>query len=164
MIMNIMDLENQYTSGLYAKRDLVIVRGKGAVLYDERGNSYIDCVGGQGVANLGHSHPGLVSAITAQTERLVICPEMFYNDRRAELSERLVELAPPGIGRVFLCNSGTEAVEAAIKFARFSTGRSGIVAAMRGFHGRTFGSLSATWKKDYRQPFEPLVALACILH
>lgn len=148
--------EKQYTSGVYAKRDLVLVRGEGALLYDEKGREYIDCVGGQGTANIGHAHPGIVKAICEQATKLVVCPEMFYNDQRADLSARLVELVP-GMNRVYLCNSGTEAVEAALKFARLSTGRSQIVASMRGFHGRTFGALSATWNKKYREPFEPLV-------
>ncbi len=155
-MMGIIDIENQHTSGVYAKRNIVIVRGKGALLYDDQGREYIDCVGGQGVANLGHAHPAIAEAIAAQARTLISCPEMFYNDRRAALTARLTALAPD-LPRVFLCNSGTEAVEAAIKFARVSTGRSGIVAAMRSFHGRTFGALSATWNKKYRQPFEPLV-------
>jgi acetylornithine/LysW-gamma-L-lysine aminotransferase len=85
------------------------------------------------------------------------CPNGFYNDVRAELSTELVRIAPPGLERAYLCNSGTEAVEAALKFARVLTGRTKIVAAMRGFHGRTLGALSATWRKEYRQPFEPLL-------
>ncbi len=154
--MNFQTLENQYTSGLYAKRPLTIVRGQGAYVWDDQGQKYIDCVAGHGVANIGHSHPKVVAAITEQAQRLITCPEMFYNDTRARLLARLGTLVP-GMERVFLCNSGTEAVEAAIKFARFSTGRAGIVAAMRGFHGRTLGSLSATWNKKYRAPFQPLV-------
>ncbi len=149
-------LEARYTSGLYAKRPLTIVRGQGAQVWDDQGRAYIDCVAGHGVANIGHSHPKVVEALHAQAERIITCPEMFYNDTRARLLERLGTLVP-GMERVFLCNSGTEAVEAAIKFARFSTGRPGIVAAMRGFHGRTLGSLSATWNKKYRAPFQPLV-------
>ncbi len=154
--MNFQALENRYTSGLYAKRPLTIVRGEGAQVWDDQGRVYIDCVAGHGVANIGHSHPRVVEALRAQAERIITCPEMFYNDTRARLLERLGTLVP-GMERVFLCNSGTEAVEAAIKFARFSTGRPGIVAAMRGFHGRTLGSLSATWNKKYRAPFHPLV-------
>jgi acetylornithine/LysW-gamma-L-lysine aminotransferase len=153
---SIFDLENRHTSGVYSKRDIVIVRGQGALLYDDRGREYIDCVGGQGAANLGHAHPALAAALAQQAQTLISCPEMFYNDRRAELQARLASLAP-GLGRVFLCNSGTEAIEAAIKFARACTGRSGIVAAMRAFHGRTYGALSATWNKHYRQGVEPLV-------
>lgn len=153
--LQIQEVEDQHTSGLYTKRPLVIVRGAGARLWDADGNEYIDCAGGQGAANIGHAHPLVAQAIAAQAKTLISCPEMFYNDRRAEYSRRLCQIS--GFPRVFLCNSGTEAVEAALKFARISTGRSGVVAAMRGFHGRTMGALSATWEKKYREPFEPLV-------
>ena len=149
--------EAAYTSGVYGKREQVIVRGEGAYLWDEEGRQYIDCTAGIGVANIGHSHPALAEAISRQAAQLVTCPELFYNDRRAEYLERLGAVLPEGFERVFLCNSGTEAVEAALKFARFSTGRTEFVAMMRGFHGRTMGSLSATYKKGYRTPFEPLV-------
>lgn len=150
-------IESQHTSGVYAKRDITIVRGEGATLWDDQGRAYIDCVGGQGAANLGHAHPAVVAAISEQAETLISCPEMFYNDTRAALLEKLTSLAPEGMQRAFLANSGTEAVEAAFKFARYTTKRSNIVATMRGFHGRTFGSLSATWDKKYRLPFQPLV-------
>lgn len=155
--MSIKTIETQHTSGVYAKRDLTIVRGAGATLWDDQGREFIDCVGGQGAANLGHTHPAIVAALTEQANKLITCPEMFYNDRRAELLSRLTSLAPKGMQRAFLTNSGTEAVEAAFKFARFSTQRRKIIAAMRGFHGRTMGALSATWNKKYRQPFAPLV-------
>ncbi len=148
--------EAQYTSGLYPKRPLAIVRGEGARLYDAEGRVYIDCVGGQGAANLGHCHPAIVTAIREQSERLISCPEIFPNDvRAAYLSELAAALPFPA--RIFLCNSGAEAVEAAIKFARLLTGRPGIIATMRGFHGRTMGALSATWESKYREPFLPLV-------
>jgi acetylornithine/LysW-gamma-L-lysine aminotransferase len=153
--MDFRNLESQYTSGVYAKREITIVRGQGALLYDDTGREYIDCVGGQGAANLGHAQPAIAEAIAAQARTLISCPEMFYNDRRALLMERLTGLV--NMPRVFLCNSGTEAIEAAIKFARASTGREEIIAAMRSFHGRTMGALSATWNKKYREPFEPLV-------
>lgn len=155
--MTIKLLENQHSSGVYAKRDLVIVRGEGATLWDDQGNEYIDCVGGQGVANLGHSHPAVVAAITRQAQTLITCPEMFYNDTRARLLAKLTGLAPEGMQRAFLTNSGTESVEAAFKFARFSTRRTKIIASMRAFHGRSMGALSATWNKKYRAPFTPLV-------
>lgn len=149
--------EAVHTSGVYPKRPLTIVRGEGARLWDDSGREYIDCVAGQGSANLGHAHPAIVAAITEQAGRLITCPEIFYNDRRAELLERLAAVAPDGLGRAFLCNSGAEAVESALKFARLATGRPGIVATNRGFHGRTMGALSATWNPDYRRPFEPLL-------
>ena len=151
------EIETRHTSGVYAKRNLTIVRGKGALVWDDRGREYVDCAAGHGVASLGHSHPKVVQAIREQAEKIITCPEMFYNPVRAALLEKLTALAPAGMERVFLSNSGTEAVEAAFKFARYSTGRTEIIAAMRGFHGRTMGALSATWNKKYRQPFQPLV-------
>ncbi|MFN2122071.1 MAG: aspartate aminotransferase family protein, partial [Candidatus Promineifilaceae bacterium] len=154
---NFMKLENQFSSGVYGKRDAVMVRGSGAALWDINGKEYIDCVGGIGVANIGHSHPRLVDALTRQASTLITCQEMFYNDCRAQLLERLAEITPGQLNRFFLCNSGAEAIEAAIKFARLSSGRAGIVATMRGFHGRTLGALSATHKAIYREPFMPLV-------
>jgi LysW-gamma-L-lysine/LysW-L-ornithine aminotransferase len=153
----IIDLEAAHTSGVYAKRPLAIVRGQGARVWDAEGRAYVDCVGGQGAANLGHAHPRIVDAIAQQAGCLISCPEIFYNDQRARLLAGLAAVAPAGMERAFLCNSGAEAIEASIKFARLSTGRSGIVAAMRGFHGRTIGALSATWNREYRTPFEPLV-------
>jgi acetylornithine/LysW-gamma-L-lysine aminotransferase len=155
-MMNIQELESQHTSGLYAKRDVALVRGEGATLWDSTGKQYIDCDSGHGVANLGHCRPEIVKAISDQATRLITCFESYYNDQRALLLEKLTALAP-GLDRAYLCNSGTESVEAAIKLSRFTTGRPKIIAAMRGFHGRTMGSLSATWNKNYRQPFEPLV-------
>jgi len=152
---SVQEIESNFTSGVYSKRPVVIVRGKGARLYDADGREYIDCVGGQGAANIGHANPVIAQAIYNQAQTLISCPEMFYNDKRALLEEKLCNLT--GMSRVFLSNSGTEAVEAGIKFARLLTGRTEIIAAMRGFHGRTFGALSATWEKKYRAPFEPLV-------
>lgn len=156
-MLNTQTIESLYTSGVYAKRDLVIVRGEGATLYDEDGRAYIDCVGGQGAANLGHAHPAIIAALAEQSQNLISCPEMFYNPQRAALQKKLISLAPSGMSRVFLTNSGTESVEAAFKFARFSTKRRKIIATMRGFHGRSMGALSATWNKKFREPFLPLV-------
>jgi acetylornithine/LysW-gamma-L-lysine aminotransferase len=156
--MNIQELESQYTSGLYTKRPIAIVRGEGARLWDSEGREYIDCVGGQGAGNLGHGNRAVAEAVADQARTLIACPEMFYNDQRAQLMNKLVSIAPPGLRRVYLCNSGAEAVEAAIKFAWLATGRREVVAARRGFHGRTLGALSATWDKKYREPFEPLLS------
>lgn len=155
--MDHLTIEDRYSLGVVPKREVVIVRGQGTRVWDADGHEYIDCVGGHGTANVGHCHPAIVEAVTRQMGRLAICPEIFHNDVRAELLEKLAQITPPGLDRIFLCNSGAEAVEAALKFARASTGRVGIVAAMRGFHGRTFGALSATWNARYREPFEPLV-------
>src|SRR5712691_5166585 len=151
------DLENTYTSGVYSKRPVVIVRGNGALVWDAEGREYIDCTAGYGVASIGHGRPELAAALAVQAQRLVTCPEIVYNDVRARLLERLARLTPDGLTRIFLCNSGTEAVEGALKFARIATGRTGIVAALRSFHGRTMGALSATWEPHYREPFAPLI-------
>ena len=152
----IIDIENKHTSGTYAKQPLVIVRGQGALLFDADGVEYLDCSSGHGVANLGHAHPKVADAIYKQASTLITLFETFPNDKRAELMQKITSLVD-GLDRVFLCNSGTEAVEAALKFSRISTGRKNVVAAMRAFHGRTFGSLSATFNKKYREGFEPLV-------
>ncbi len=149
-------IEDKYSSGLYVKQALSFERGSGAVLYTESGEAYLDCSAGQGVANLGHAHPVVANAIAQQAQRLITLPESFHTRQRALLFEKLVQRVP-SMQRIFLCNSGTEAVEAALKFARLSTGRTQVVAALRGFHGRTFGALSATANKNYRQSFEPLV-------
>ena len=156
-MISTIDLENTYTTGVYSKRPIAIVRGSGALVWDEEGREYIDCAAGHGVANIGHGRPEIAAALAAQAQRLITCPEIVYNDVRAHLLERLASLTPQGLDHIFLCNSGTEAVEGAFKFARLATGRTGIVATLRGFHGRTMGSLSATWEPHYREPFAPLV-------
>ena len=142
---------------VYPKRDITLVRGRGAEVWDDRGRRYIDCVAGIGVASVGHANPAVAGAVAEQARTLVTCPGIFYNDARARLLEKLAEVAPEGLSRAFLCNSGTEAVEAAFKFARVVTGRVGVVSTMRGFHGRTLGALSATYRKEYRELFKPLV-------
>jgi acetylornithine/LysW-gamma-L-lysine aminotransferase len=152
----IIDIETKHTAGVYAKQPLVIVRGQGASLFDADGVEYLDCASGHGVANLGHAHPKIAEALYKQASTLITLFESFPNDKRAELMQKLCSLVE-GLDRVFLCNSGTESVEAAFKFTRISTGRKNIVAAMRAFHGRTYGSLSATFNKKYREGFEPLV-------
>jgi acetylornithine/LysW-gamma-L-lysine aminotransferase len=143
--------EERHTSGLYQKRPLAIVRGEGATVWDSAGNEYIDCVGGQGSANLGHGNAAVADAIALQARTLASCTELFYNDRRAELYDVLERILPRELDRVFLCNSGTEAIEGALKFARMATKRSGVVATMRGFHGKTMGALAATWGPEYRE-------------
>ena len=153
----ISEIESKYTSGVYSKRPLALVRGRGAHVWDDAGKEYIDCVGGQGSANVGHANPAVAEAIAEQARTMIVCTEIFYNDKRAAVEEKLVAISPNHADRVFLCNSGAEAIEGAIKFSRYVTGRTGIVAMMRSFHGRTFGALSATWNPKYREPFMPLV-------
>lgn len=151
--MSFQALESQFTSGVYGKREVCFVRGEGTQIWDESGKQYLDFGVGISVANLGHSHPRLVNAIAQQAGTLMTAPELGYNDQRAKLLAKLAELTPDSINRFFLCNSGTEAVEGCIKFAAVSTGKNKFVATMRGFHGRTIGSLAATHNPKYRKPF-----------
>jgi acetylornithine/LysW-gamma-L-lysine aminotransferase len=146
--------EDAHTSGTYPKRPLTLVRGEGALVYDDQGNEYLDATSGQGVALVGHSHPRVAEAVAQQAQTLITCPEIFYSERRAELYNLLTDLLPDGVSRFFLCNSGAEAIEGTLKVAKLLTGRDGIVAAMRGFHGRTLGALSLTWNPKYRKPFD----------
>jgi len=154
---NFIDLEKSYEFDVYPKRDLVLVRGKGARVWDADGKEYIDCIGGHGVANIGHCNDRVIAALERQSRQLISCSMTFYNDTRARFLEKLLSIAPKNLKRAFLCNSGTEAVEAAIKFTRFTSKKKEFITAMRGFHGRTMGSLSATFNPEYRKDFEPIV-------
>jgi acetylornithine/LysW-gamma-L-lysine aminotransferase len=155
--MNIQELEQTYELAVYPRRDIVVVRGRGARLFDENGREYIDCAANVGVSNIGHGNAAVARAVHEQYLTLGNCYSMFYNPVRARLAEKLATLAPGTLSRVFFCNSGAEANEAAIKFARTSTGRQEIIAAMRGFHGKTMGALAATWGPEYQQPFAPMM-------
>jgi LysW-gamma-L-lysine/LysW-L-ornithine aminotransferase len=151
------ELEDRYELPVYPRRDIVLVRGKGAKLYDDQGREYIDCASNVGVSNIGHGHEEVARAIYEQYLALGNCYSMFYNPVRAKLAEKLISVSPPKLKRVFFCNSGAEAVEGALKFARSSTGKGEIIAAMRGFHGKTFGALAATWGEEYQKPFVPMM-------
>jgi len=155
--MDYQAIENRHTSGLFQKRPLTLVRGEGLRVWDDKGVEYLDYSAAYGVAGVGHANPVVAKAIADQARTLVSCTEIFYNDKRALLQEKLASLLPEGLDRFFFCNSGTEAIEGAIKFARMNTGKTDFIAMYRAFHGRTMGALSATHKKDYRDPFEPLV-------
>ncbi|MFQ6084911.1 MAG: aspartate aminotransferase family protein [Candidatus Bathyarchaeia archaeon] len=152
-----MTIESNHTSKTIVKRPVIIVGGRGAVVWDPQGKEYIDCIGGHGVCNVGHCHPKVIEAIEKQVRRLIHIPDSLYNDARATFLQKLIGITPGELTSVFLTNSGTESVECALKIARRYTGKHGIIATIRGFHGRTLGSLSATWKPEYRKPFEPLV-------
>jgi len=155
--MNTKELEQKYELAVYPRRDVVLVSGKGARLFDDQGKSYIDCASNVGVSNIGHGHASVAKAVYAQYLTLGNCYSMFYNPVRAHLAEKLVNLAPTNLNRVFFCNSGAEATEAALKFARSSTGKPEIIACMRGFHGKTMGALAATWGPEYQKPFAPML-------
>lgn len=152
----VLDIERAALIPLYAKRDIALVRGEGAYLYDAAGNRYLDAMSNYGVASLGHAHPRFTAAMTEQLALLTTGHQSFGSDVRAELLTEIANIAPEGLARSFLSNSGAEAVEAALKFAQAYTGKQRLVAARRGYHGRTLGALSATADKKYREPFEPL--------
>jgi len=151
------DVENRILASTYSKIPIVAVRGRGARIWSIDGREYVDCMGGYGVALVGHCHPRIVEAIRKQSEKLIVCHGSIYNDARAEFLEKLISIAPKGLDKVFLSNSGAEAVEAALKIARKYTGRKVFVSMMGGYHGKTIGALSVTWREDYKRPFEPLM-------
>jgi len=154
---HIKELEESFGAPAFKKLPLSIVRGKGSVVWDADGKEYIDFMTGIGVALVGHSNDQVVRAINEQAAKLITCHGTFYNDARAGFMEKLVKASPKGLGKVLLTNSGTESIEAAIKLARRRTARKKIVSMKGAFHGKTYGSLSATWNKKYRDPFGPLL-------
>jgi acetylornithine/LysW-gamma-L-lysine aminotransferase len=141
---------------IFSEKPIGIERGEGATLYADDGTEYLDFGASYAVASVGHSHPRVVDAIKSQVEDLVYVQASYPVEARTELYEKMATVSPPGLDNVWLCNSGTEANEAAMKFARNATGREKIVATRRGFHGRTLGALAMTWKDKYKKPFEPL--------
>src|SRR5919112_5787703 len=152
----IQGLEQKHLPPLYAKRDIAIVRGEGSYLYDSEGKRYLDAMSNYGVAALGHADPVFAKAMGDQLSKLTTCHQSFYNDARAAALASIKQIAPDGLTRYFMSNSGAEAIEAGLKFAMMATGRHKIVALRRGYHGRTLGALSATFDPKYRKPFEPL--------
>ncbi len=154
---SVMKIEDECMVKAYAKRPVVLCRGDGVYLWDINGKKYLDFTGNYGVCILGYSHPEIVQAIKSQVEKLTACHGSFYNETKAMFLEKLIKIAPKGLSKAFLGNSGAEAVECAIKMARKYTGKTEIIAMMGGYHGKTMGALSATWKEKYRASFEPLV-------
>ena len=153
--------ESRHVLQTYRRQPVAFVRGSGPYLYDVEGREYLDLVSGIGVTSLGHAHPGLTAAITDQASTLLHTSNLYYHPFQAEAASRLTQLS--GLSRAFFCNSGTEAVEACLKFARRywhtqgATDRKEFVAVEGGFSGRTMGALSVTHDEHYRAPFQPLV-------
>ena len=141
---------------VFSEKPIRIEAGKGATLYGADGTEYLDFGASYAVAAIGHSHPAVTKAVRDQIGQLTYVQASYPVSVRTDLYEKLAALGPGDIDNVWLCNSGTEANEAAMKFARSATGRSKIVATRRGFHGRTLGALAMTWKDKYKKPFEPL--------
>jgi acetylornithine/N-succinyldiaminopimelate aminotransferase len=152
--------EARHVLQTYRRAPVTFVRGQGVRLFDSEGREYFDLLSGIGVASLGHAHPGLARAIAEQAQELLHTSNLFFHPLQGQLAERLSALS--GLPRAFFCNSGTEAVEACLKFARrywFTRGepRAEFIALEESFHGRTFGALSVTSDEHYRAPFEPLL-------
>ncbi|MEF8881869.1 MAG: aspartate aminotransferase family protein [Halapricum sp.] len=145
------------TGFVFNEKPIGIERGDGAYVYDDSGTEYLDMGASYACVPLGHSHPAVHEAVTEQFEKLTYVQASYPNAERTALYELLAETAPGDVDNTWLCNSGTEANEAALKFARSATGNSKIIATMQGFHGRTMGALATTWKDKYKKPYEPLI-------
>ena len=149
--------EDNYLGNLYQRFPINISKGKGAIVWDVSGNEYIDCMGGYGVALIGHCNDRVVNAIKNQSEKLITCHMSIYNNVRLEFLEKMSEISPKKLSKIFFSNSGAESTEAALKFSRKFTGKSGIIAMSGGYHGKTFGALSVTHNEKYRKSFQPLL-------
>lgn len=165
---NIVELEGHYLLNTYARYPLALAKGKGVYVWDVEGRKYLDFVGGLGVNALGHAHPRVVKVIREQAARVIHTSNLYYNEFQGALAKRLCELS--GLNRAFFSNSGTEAIEGAIKVARAAghaaggEAKSKIVALAGSFHGRTFGALSLTGQEKYRKIFEPLLGGVKFVH
>jgi len=142
---------------LYQRFPVTIEKGKGSHVWDVNGKEYIDCMGGYGVAIVGHQNQRVVNAIKEQVDKIITVHSSLYNKTREEFLKLLIGLAPKGLTQVHLNNSGAEAVEAAMKFARKFTGKKGMVAMKGSYHGKSFGALSLTFNPKYKKAFQPLV-------
>ena len=149
--------EDRYLARVYQRFPITVVRGKGAKVWDANGKEYIDCMGGYGVALVGHCNDKVVKAIKEQADKLITCHSSCYNDARLDFLRKLISIAPKGLTKAYLCNSGAEASESAIKIARKYTKKHGIVAMVGSFHGKTMGALSITYAQKYRDAFAPLL-------
>ncbi len=151
------DIEDQWLIPTYAKLPIKIVKGEGAYIWDADGRRLIDFATGYGTAILGHCPLAVRAAIAEQLDKLMVCHGSLYNDARQRFLEALAPAAPQGLTKAFLCNSGAEAVEAAMKLAVKKSGRKGFVAFQGAYHGKTLGALSLTWGSKYREPYEKIL-------
>ncbi|MCH9657679.1 aspartate aminotransferase family protein [archaeon] len=149
--------EEQFMGNLYQRFPVTIEKGEGAHVWDVDGKEYIDCMGGYGVALVGHKNQRVNNAIKEQVDKIITVHSSLYNKTREEFLTKLIGLAPEGLTQVHLNNSGAEAIEAAMKFARKFTGKKGMVAMKGSYHGKSFGALSLTFNPKYRKAFQPLV-------
>jgi [amino-group carrier protein]-gamma-(L-lysyl/L-ornithyl)-L-glutamate aminotransferase len=149
--------EDIYLGNLYQRFPINISKGKGAIVWDVSGNEYIDCMGGYGVALVGHCNDRVINAIKNQADNLITCHMSVYNNIRLKFLQKMSKISPKELSKVFFSNSGAEAVEAALKFSRKYTGKKGVIAMTGGYHGKTFGALSVTYNEKYRKSFQPLL-------
>jgi acetylornithine/LysW-gamma-L-lysine aminotransferase len=149
--------EDEFMGNLYQRFPVTIEKGLGSHVWDVDGKEYIDCMGGYGVALVGHRNERVVNALKSQLEKIITVHSSFYNKTREEFLKTLIGVAPKGLSQVHLNNSGAEAIEAAIKFARKFTGKKGMVAMTGSYHGKSMGALSLTFNPKYRKVFQPLV-------
>lgn len=147
----------RYIANTYNRLPLVIVRGRGMYVFDERGRRYLDFVGGIAVCSLGHCPPAVVRAVRKQLSRLMHVSNLFYTREQLDLASTLSSVTPDGIKKFFFCNSGAEANEGALKLAVKHSGRERIIVMEGSFHGRTALTVGATWKREYREPFEKII-------
>jgi LysW-gamma-L-lysine/LysW-L-ornithine aminotransferase len=152
-----LNTEDQYLANLYQRFPINVAAGKAAKIWDTSGKEYIDCMGGYGVALIGHSNYRVIKAIKDQAEKIIACHMSVYNDTRLNFLDKLSNVAPEGLTKTFFSNSGAEAVEAALKFSRKYTAKTGIIAMSGAYHGKTFGALSVTYNEKYRKSFMPLL-------
>jgi acetylornithine/LysW-gamma-L-lysine aminotransferase len=152
-----MSSEDQYLASLYQRFPVNIAKGKDARVWDTNGVEYIDCMGGYGVAIVGHCNDRVVSAIKRQAETLITAHMSMYNDTRLKFMQKMAFVAPTSLNKIFFTNSGAESVEAALKFARKYSGKHGVIAMNGAYHGKTLGALSVTYNEKYRKPFMPLL-------
>ena len=152
-----MNDEDRYLAALYQRFPVNIAKGKGTKVWDTAGKEYIDCMGGYGVALVGHCNDRVVNALKKQADILITAHMSTYNDTRLRFMEKIASVAPPSLNKIFFANSGAESVEAALKFARKYSGRHGVIAMNGGYHGKTFGALSVTYSEKYRKSFMPLL-------
>lgn len=155
--IDVMELENQIHANVYHRYPVIINKGKDTVLWDNKGKKYIDCMGGYGVAVVGHCNQFVVDSIKRQADELITCHNSLYNQTRAEFISRLVSITPKELNKVILCNTGAETIDCAIKIARKFTQKPEIISMIGSYHGKTMGALSVTWNKKYRQAFAPLL-------
>jgi len=149
--------EEEFMGNLYQRFPVTIDKGLGSHVWDTKGKEYIDCMGGYGVALVGHRNERVVNAIKSQLEKIITVHSSLYNKTREEFLESLINIAPKNLSQVHLNNSGAEAIEAAIKFARKFTHKKGMIAMNGSYHGKSLGALSLTFNPKYRKDFQPLV-------